>query len=762
MKLSLELKTMLVLFILLLASLLASQYWGVFSSKPGMTSLQLVSFDKKIGEKDNACYLLEVKPLNLPRKTISFTETTSGKITLETKLTLDNKKQSINNCIDSGNLSQGNNFIELRAGDDRLFFNVEKTSEAKKLTPGISIQSINDGKIAIEVKNNDGLSFEPLTIYVNGVKDHSLYPSKENGVLEEKINLSEGNNRIKITFKEATAEAEYFKQKEFSLNPFIGIILVVLLFGAFMLFVFAEKTLIERIAFSLAVMFIVLMAMVYALLLMNALTVESLLTGVLLVIIGIAVVLRKKLRLSYKKIELKKLSALTILLVALLVGCAFLFYFFSPHYLSIWTNFYERQTDLIVKEKALLLKDPLSSLGEKPNGYLSGYFLLNAGIALLSGLSNPGYFALTELLAKLFVFASAFVLFRSIKLSREKSCIAMLLFFMTGFVFGDVLFSSRHLIALGLSFLGIASMIEKKPLLAGLLIAFSAFVQAPVILLALIAAIVLVPKKQLKQAAKGIGFAIIIGLILFLYLFLNFGIPVQAKATTWGHLNTIPLYGVLVDLFAPLLFIFLFLGPYIIKREIMLDAFSKKLFAAIIVLLLIQAFISYRVNVATALLLAVLLTYLFPKKALQARYANYAIAAAFAIGLGVAFSVALGFGTPLSITDAASFVKGNTSTNANLLVEPVLGHSITFFGERKVLADLAVEYSDAGMIDDSYKFLKESDKGIIEKYGIDFTVNRREQITEQPVGPDFFERILEFEFLDKVYSNGFLFVHAKR
>jgi len=760
MKASIEFKALAVIFALLVLSVIASQYWGVFASKPGMTALQLISFDKKIGETGNACYSFEAMPLNLPKKIISFEEIVLDKITRKAEFELDGKLLQENNCIDSSNFMQGNNFVELRIGDDRLFFNVEKTNAVERLEPSISIQSITNGKAVIKIEDNDLLGFEPLTIYVNGIKDHAIYPKKENEVIEEKINLMNGENKVSIEFKKAKAETTYFKQAEFSMNAFIGIALIVLLLAVFMMFVFSEKPFIEKIAFSLAAMFISLMALVYALLLADVLSIESLLIGILAIIIGIAVVLRKNFKTSNEKISLKKFHALGLLLVAFILFSGFLFYFFSPHYLSIWTNFYERQTELIVKEKALLAEDPLSFLGTKPNGYISGYFFLNAGIALLTGLENQQYFAITQLLAKLFILLTGLVLFKSLKFSSEKTSIGMLLFFMTGFVFGDVLFSARHLIALGLGFLGITAIIKEKPWQAALLLAFATFIQAPVFLLALIAVIALISKKQARHAFKGITLAGITSLVLFAPILLAFGLPIQAEITTWGHLGVLPLYGVFVDLLAPILFIALFLSPYILKKEIKPDAFSKKLLAAIIVLLFIQAFISYRVNVVNAFLIATLLAYVFPEKVLKSKQVNYAITAALIIGLGIAFSVGLGFGVPESVLDAGNFVKGNTSTNAKLLVEPVLGHSLAFFGERKVLSDLAVEYSSAEMIEDSYTFLKESRKEIIDKYSIDYVVNRRNQITEQPVGNDFFERVLEFEFLDKVYSNGYAFVHA--
>ncbi|MBI5884918.1 hypothetical protein HZB89_02355 [archaeon] len=760
MKHSIEAKIILGLAALLLLALALSYFTGFFAVKPGMASMQLVSFDKKVDENSNACYSLLVKPVNLGKKIMSFQETAGNKVTFKTDLTLEGNEQAINNCIKPENLESGINLIDLRLDADRLFFHVEKSQNVEKLTPSLEITSINDNAISINVSNNDGLSFEPLTIFVNNVKDHSVYFSGRNVQLTEKINLQAGNNDIKVSFKGAEAKTSYALQEKFSMNVFAGLALIVLLFAVFMLFVFSGKELIEKIAFSLAGLFISIMALMYALLLLNILSVESLALSVIAAIILLAFIYRKNFKFSHEKIDLPNLSPLFLLLLAFIIGSALFFTLFSGHYVSAWTNYYERQAELIVSEQKLLLEDPLSFLGLKPAGYLSGYFFADAGIGLLSGLQNPQYFALIQLLAKLFLLFSGLALFKALDFSNEKASLALMLFFLTGFIFGDVLFSARHLIALGFGFLSIALMIKGRPLAAGLLLAFSTFVQAPMIALALPASLALVPSGKYRQLIKSFGVAALISLILFAWVFLSFGLPVQAKSTVWGHLGTLPLYGAVVDLFALIAFAVLFLSPYALKKEIPFDAFSRKLATAVIILLFIQLFISYRVNVITAFLLASLLAFLFPGKVLESKAGNCLISAAFILGLGVAFSIAVGFAVPSSITDASSFIKANTSTGSNFLVEPVLGHSIAFFGKRKILSDLAVEYSFPEMIDDSYAFLKESNPAILDKYGIDFVVNRRDLITEAPVGFDFYPKILEFDFLDKVYSNGFVFVHA--
>jgi len=112
-----------------------------------------------------------------------------------------------------------------------------------------------------------------------------------------------------------------------------------------------------------------------------------------------------------------------------------------------------------------------------------------------------------------------------------------------------------------------------------------------------------------------------------------------------------------------------------------------------------------------------------------------------------------------AVSEGFVFVKDNSSTNSNVLNEPYLGHPLIYFAERKSSADLAVEYANAAMIDDSYKFLKEQDKSILKKYDIDYVVNRSMFLDEKPVGDNMYSRHIEFEFLDKIYSNYVLYVH---
>ena len=93
------------------------------------------------------------------------------------------------------------------------------------------------------------------------------------------------------------------------------------------------------------------------------------------------------------------------------------------------------------------------------------------------------------------------------------------------------------------------------------------------------------------------------------------------------------------------------------------------------------------------------------------------------------------------------------------MIDPLYGHSITFFTERKVLADLAVEYAPEEKILDSFKFLEEKDYSILDKYDIRWTFNEAYFVNKHAIDHKLLDREVEFEELDKVFTNGTMNIH---
>ncbi|MDD5464578.1 MAG: hypothetical protein PHP62_05510, partial [Candidatus Moranbacteria bacterium] len=167
--------------------------------------------------------------------------------------------------------------------------------------------------------------------------------------------------------------------------------------------------------------------------------------------------------------------------------------------------------------------------------------------------------------------------------------------------------------------------------------------------------------------------------------------------------------------------------------------------------------------VVNSIVLAMLVAYVFPARFLQERYTEYALAVLFGIMFFIMGIVSVSF-YPLHPFGSHAFIYAsqNTSTSANFLLEPYLGHPFILVAQRKASADLAVEYASEEMINDSYRYIKEQDNSVLSKYNIDFIVNRSVFLDEKPVGDNFYSRVIEFPEQDKIYANEIFFIHSVR
>jgi hypothetical protein len=253
----------------------------------------------------------------------------------------------------------------------------------------------------------------------------------------------------------------------------------------------------------------------------------------------------------------------------------------------------------------------------------------------------------------------------------------------------------------------------------------------------------------------------IIGMAFFIPVFIAHGPLTQAKAATWGYFFGMPIYGVAVDLLAQLLFFFLIMLP-IVKFKPKMDELSVKAFIFVILLVLVQLFISYRVNVATIIIFSFLAVYWFPKELLKKTEIRHLLLVIFIFGLGISVNVLLTYVVPDYAINPAEYIRTNTPTDARFLVEPALGHYTAYFAERKISTDLAVEYADQELIDDSFDFLIYKDESLLEKHDIDYVFNRANYIETQPVGSQTLDELIDFNFMDKIYDNGTFYIHRTR
>ncbi|MDO8633679.1 MAG: hypothetical protein Q7K34_00105, partial [archaeon] len=562
------------------------------------------------------------------------------------------------------------------------------------------------------------------------------------------------------------AETTIEKNTGFSANPFLGLLLVAALLSALFLLVFRQESLAERLSFSITGFFALLFLSALALDFAGRLSAFSFTIIVGLETLAVILLFRKNLGKGFDAVlELKKFakkpSFLLLGLVVFLVFSSLGYHFFTNTYVSPFTSFYERQSERIAGLEHVAQNDDLGFFGEKPLGFFSAYFFLNAGISWLTGFDTRSSFAVILLLAQLSFICASIIFFRSFGVSEKNSYLGALAVLLGVFVFSDFLYNVRHVVADSMLLLAAVFLRREKWLESGVLAGFASFVQAPMILMfAAISIVSLDSKKRVFGLVKSLVVAGVLAAIFFAPTVMRAGFPSQAKSTVWGYLWNIPLYGFFLDYFSIFALLALFALPFVLLGKIKPGSFEKRLVLIILAFFAVQLFVSYRINVVNSFLLALLAARLFPEKLLDNAFSEYALSA-LVVGALVSLTIVSMAFYPMHPTamDAFAYVKQNTSTGQRFLVEPYLGHPFTFFAQRKASADLAVEYADEELIDESYRFLKESNYSVLEKMNADYVFNRSIYLDEKPVGDNRFPRIMEFEELDKVYSNDIFFVH---
>jgi hypothetical protein len=75
------------------------------------------------------------------------------------------------------------------------------------------------------------------------------------------------------------------------------------------------------------------------------------------------------------------------------------------------------------------------------------------------------------------------------------------------------------------------------------------------------------------------------------------------------------------------------------------------------------------------------------------------------------------------------------------------------------MADLAVEYAPEKMLQENFRFLEEKDYSILNKYNIDWVFSQKNFINRKAFGNKPLDYELEFEKIDKVFSNALINIH---
>ncbi len=754
-----------VIFAVLAIAAASSFFWGSMAPKDPRAEVFLGSFDKEVALGEKACVYTRMNSGYGSKTIISYRVIANNTV-------VDNQEFDITNysgmetCIPAEALLLGDNFVEVFVGGDRLFYHLQVSKTVEEKLPVVSASFEGDEKLKVRVEENDALKYAPIEIYVNDELDHRVYFEGETFESVERIELRDGENRVEVLFKGEGVSLKVEKPAKFAMNPLLGISIIAALLFVFALGVFAAKPFLEKVAYSTLSVFAILMAEFFLLNVVGILSAANFAIAIALTTIALAIAFRKEFaKNSLTKEEglaaLKKISPFALLLIAILLFSSFAFNFFTSSYYSDWTSFYERQSKTITGIEQIPETDSFSFLGTKPFGYISGYFFVNSGVSWLTGLATQQSYAMIMLIAQAAFLATALLFFRSYNFDGKRSYIALLALFLGGFVFSDFSFNIRHVISYSFLLLAATQMRKGKALPAAIALGLGTFVQTPVFLMFIaMIPLTVTKKKMLKAFGKTAIGGAILALVLFAPTLLSSGLPTQAEYNVWGYMWAIPFYGFFLDYLPLLVLISLFIVPFLATKEVKFDRLSARMLLFLALFVAIQLTISYRINVVATIAFALVVGMLFPKRVIENRLSAYSLGALIGVTLMLMFLLITSFyPVPQSAQNAFAFVKTNTSTEANFLNEPYIGHDFIFLAERKALSDLAVEYADAEMIQDSFEFIKTGNRQILSKYDIDYVVNRSIFLSEKPVGNNLWHELLEYEELDKIYSNGLFFVH---
>jgi len=664
-------------------------------------------------------------------------------------------------CFSTAALSTGDNRIEVLAFGKNLFFHLEKIDRAKPFAKDALLENVllEDGVVNFSVKDFDTGFVRPVEIMVNGELDHTVYPFEEEQFFSEKIKMHPGQNTVSLSLGGKTTEKSFEKQAIPSIPFPLGLVLIVFAMVVFACGLFPERGFFEKTALSMAISFALIIVLVFSLNYLGVLNFYSVAGCFIAIVLAVLLFFRKNIKKEFLKKRAAEITPLIAVAVCLFLLVPVIFHIFSFTEVTYWNKFYERQSALIVAQDSVPVWDELAYLG-RTYSFAPGYFMLESGIIWITGLEDQGIYASMLVMSNAFLLVSLFFLGKSLKIENKRIALFSLLAAMSGFLLSAMCYSPRHVFSFSFFVIALALLCNKrKSIMVGFFLAIAAFIQFPLLIFFPLFYAIIAKKVDWKRLTKTFGFALVFTLIFMIPNLLLYGLPFQASPEEWGYLIDYNAYYWFIDIVAILAFFLLFTFVDIVKKRACNDFYSKKLLAGFILGTLIQLFIIYRWNILTTTTLALLIAVAFPKNALKGPLAERLTAFLIIVTFGFLLFGMSYLNVHEIVTTPVSFIEQRTSTDSRVLADPMFGHDITSVAERAALADLRVEYADEEKLLDAYDFLETKDYSILKKYGITHVFNQVDYIHRQAIGGKPKYGIIEFYPLDKVYSNGFIFVH---
>ena len=665
-------------------------------------------------------------------------------------------------CYNSALLNMGNNVVKVSFGGKEIFFNIEKVDSFNKAE--FSLTDLNiapTGVVSFNVLFDNINAYEPVEIFVNGVLDHKVYPVEGENNYSENVDLVSGKNEILVKFRDVELKGEVDFVPAQKMNFLAGLILFIFGFFVMVFFVYAKEEFVYKIALSIMSLLSLMIAIGFALNITGLLSLFSFITLFIIALIVLLVIFRKNL--SFTKLKRKEITDFAhpffMLIFVGVVIVTLAFNIFTVTNYSYWNTYYERQSDGLIQNFSQQNFDDLSYLG-RDVGFIPGYFFLEAGVAWIFGIDGVALFAVVFAIANvLFIFA-LFALGKSLGFSKNRIPIFYFLLWAENFIRASLVVSPRHALSLSFFLIAMALLLaNRKKVASGISLGFGAFIQTPIFAAFPIMYIILAKKINLRALLKVLIVAAIIFVIFVLPILLNLGILSQAETSNWGYLLNYTPMALFMDVGPLLIFFVLFTIFDIIKKEFEWDLYKAKLFIASIIGILSLMFVSARWNIFFTINLAVFIVIAIPEKSLKNKHFVRLLAV-----LILLFALLMASGIHMSQISNMQLSPFNylgefSSSSENVLADPMFGHDIAFFSERKVLADLAVEYAPEEKLVASFDFLVDKNYSILTQYNIRWVFNQDHFINREASGGLYFENPVEFDKLDKVYVNDLMYIH---
>lgn len=718
-----------VFFVLVLIVFSAGLISSVFLEKTGGTglfedkenvSIEFTDFDLEFSDKIEFSVLV-MSNYKAQGKLEVFLN--NEKFTEQELLPLN--KQKVNLSIEG---RPGSNDISVRYLDREIAFETKQVDS--NFSNSIGELDIDNDILKVELSNNQK-GFYTAEIFVNGILQKEKlvnFSNKETVVLEEKLNLKDGNNKIKIAFLDNEKETTTTHSKDIESSFAIGIVFILLILILLFL-AFSNRSFVEQVSLSVTTLFGIFVVLIFILNFFNFLDITTLFISLAFVILILFSYVFGKFNRGEIKINvLNKSERLIVSIFFITLIFITFFIAINPSQDSNWSIFYERHSAELLDSFSLKEFDELSYLGRNFS-YVPGYFFIEATFGWLLNIDTSVLFLVMKIFAFMFFVFALFSFTESFGININSGILMLFLAMLETFNTFAILFSPKHLIVFGLFLVALSMLKKKEYCFATLSLLIMTLLQISAILWFFIV-LMFIKDFDWKDVFSIIK-AIVLSVIIYLPQLFNLEIISQSAMKEWGYLLSSNLFLFFLE-YGPILILLMIISLIMFLINFKKQDFSnKKLVAGIALTLIIGLFFTYRI-----LIFAFVLIYLLIDKKLVSKWSNKQFFGVLFVTIILVTGVFVISATNttviqdkqgIEVADTRFFADdiyamkfGEKLEDVNVLGTPTMGNGIAYFSKQASLSDLYVEFSEEQKIADNYDYFKSYDETLLKKNKINW------------------------------------------